>query len=128
LRITRILESLYIGSFDDISCLIDAGITHIVGFNLQKDLQDKFETLSLVNSVNCFSILPSVMDFLRKTVLYRGRLLIVEPSNNVMKEVVVIILSHLFKTNTYETYNLIKSQNLFWQLSVERIAKISEWT
>ena len=68
------------------------------------------------------------MDFLRKTVLYRGRLLIVEPSNNVMKEVVVIILSHLFKTNTYETYNLIKSQNLFWQLSVERIAKISEWT
>ena len=68
------------------------------------------------------------MDFLRKTVLYRGRLLIVEPSNNVMKEVVVIMLSHLFKTNTYETYNLIKSQNLFWRLSNERIAKISQWT
>ena len=68
------------------------------------------------------------MDFLRKMTLYRGRILFVENSNNNMiKDCILLALNHLFKTNTYETYNLIKSQNLFYKVQAESLAQISKW-
>ena len=68
------------------------------------------------------------MDFLRKTTLYRGRILFVEnEKNNMIKDCILIALNHLFKTNTYETYNLIKSQNLFFKVEADSLAQISKW-
>ena len=68
------------------------------------------------------------MDFFRKVTLFRGRLLFVEnSSNNMMQECIVIALNHIFKSSTYETYTLIKSQNLFFNIDANRLGAISRW-
>lgn len=68
------------------------------------------------------------MDFLRKATLYRGRILFVEnQDNNMMKDCILLALNHLFKTNTYETFTLIKSQNLYFNVEAENLAQISKW-
>ena len=68
------------------------------------------------------------MDFLRKTTLYKGRVLFVEnEKDSIVKECILMTLNHIFKTNTYETYTLIKSQNLFFSIHSDRLAEISKW-
>jgi hypothetical protein len=129
------MESLFMCSYNyldeakNITTVIQHGITHIiVSENENIDLQDKFEILENPDNLTSFKFVPRVMDFLRKTTLYRGRLLFVEnKENNMIKDCILIVLNHLFKTNTYETYNLIKSQNLFFKVQAESLAQISKW-
>ena len=37
-------------------------------------------------------------------------------------------LAAIYQTSAYETYTLIKSQNLFFQIEAERLSTISKWT
>lgn len=37
-------------------------------------------------------------------------------------------LASIYQTNAYETYTLIKSQNLFFQVDSTRLITISKWT
>lgn len=72
--------------------------------------------------------MPIVMDFVRMSTLYKGRLLFVESyRSNLVSEAILICLNHAFKTSTYETYTLIKSQNLFFNIEAQRLAVISQW-
>jgi len=49
------------------------------------------------------------MDFLRKVTLYKGRLLFVDDNNRLVRECLLITLNQIFKSNSFETYTLIKS-------------------
>ena len=101
----------------------------MVNTKIKKELHDKFDILEVEQiKPNCFKTCASIMDYIRKATLYRGRMLFVEnQSDNLMKENILIALNHLFKTNTYETYNLIKSQNLFFHIEISKLAQISQW-
>jgi hypothetical protein len=98
---------------------MELGITHIVSNGLpSKGMTDKFAVLE-ISPENCFKAAPRILDFVRLAVLLRGRILFLESEgSNVMKEVLLIVLTHLFKTSTYETYTLIKSQNLNFSVDI----------
>ena len=40
----------------------------------------------------------------------------------------LMCLSAIYQTSAYETYTLIKSQNIFFQINAERLTTISKWT
>jgi hypothetical protein len=71
------------------------------------------------------------MDFLRKVALFKGRLLFVEEDlgydqmTGKLAETMLMSLSVVFQTTTYETYTLIKSQNLFFRIETSRLVEIS---
>ncbi len=77
--------------------------------------------------INPFLVMPAVMDFLRHAALFSGRILFVEeddewaarglnPNDNkhLVRECMLMCLASIYQTNAYETYTLIKSQNLFF--------------
>jgi hypothetical protein len=69
--------------------------------------------------MNPFLLMPAVMDFLRKAALFKGRILFVEDDSGrkqVVKECMIMCLASIYQTNAYETYTLIKSQNLFFSV------------
>lgn len=98
-----------------------------------ESLRNKFELLEIETvaddeTLNPFKSIPVLMDFIRKVTLYKGRVLFVENRNdNFIKECLLIALNHIFKTNIFETYTLVKSQSLFFYIQAERLAVISEW-
>lgn len=68
------------------------------------------------------------MDFLRKVTLYKGKVVFVERANdNFVKECLLIALNNILKTNIFETYTLIKSQSLSFDVQPKRLAIICEW-
>lgn len=87
---SRIMESIFVCSSEflsepyNISRSIEIGVTHIIidSSSVGKHLQDKFELLAIDESefTYSFKVVPKIMDFVRKTTLYRGRLLFVEKS------------------------------------------------
>jgi len=99
----------------------------------ERKLDDKFQVLVLDqfdggSNSNAFKLAPIIMDFLRKVTLYKGRVLFVESEpTNLIKECILIALNHIFRTTTYETYTLVKSQNLFFNIEPHRLANISRW-
>jgi hypothetical protein len=136
-HLSRILESIFlcthdfIGDRENVARLVEIGVTHVVTARTELlcKMQDRFEILELSQEgQNCFKTAPAVMDYIRKVSLLRGRLLFIENANdNLMKETILIALNHLFKSNVYETYNLIKSQNLLFYVEITRLAEISRW-
>lgn len=65
------------------------------------------------------------MDFLRKVALFKGRVLFVEArdqwtelssANHTLTEAMLICLAAMYQTSAYESYTLIKSQNLFFKI------------
>lgn len=139
--LTRILESIfmchatYIHCNENIRTILHHGITHLVltRSNSNSNLTNKFEVLHLdsirnAKKLNPFKITPIIMDFIRRVTLFKGRLLFVEnDGDNLIKESVLIAMNHIFKTNIFETYTLIKSQCLFFRIQAERLQIISEW-
>jgi len=118
--------------------IIEIGVTHLVigddeTIKNRSNLESKFQLLNLSQQIvegdrNPFKLAHIVMDFLRLSTLYKGRVLFVENENDTLvKECILIALNHIFKTGTYETYTLIKSQNLFFSIESDRLAKISKW-
>ena len=96
-------------------------------------MRDKFELLEIDSleedeQLNPCKSAPVLMDFLRKVTLYKGRALFVENEHdNLIKECLLIAFNHIFKTNIFETYTLVKSQSLFFKIEAGRLAVISEW-
>mmetsp|Transcript_26470 Transcript_26470/g.40406 ORF Transcript_26470/g.40406 Transcript_26470/m.40406 type:complete len:179 (-) Transcript_26470:1533-2069(-) len=134
-KISRVLESIFVCSHDffeepvQLAEAIHLGITHVVISvkHSPLDLSNHFEVCDLEAEFSKFShilplsqqalsgfrVAPIFMDFLRRTTLYKGRVLIVDRcQDNLMKETLLIALNHVFRTNSYETYTLIRSQNL----------------
>ena len=69
------------------------------------------------------------MDFFRKSTLYKGRVLLVEnKKDNLMKETLLTTLNFSFGTNSYETYTLIRSYNLHFQVESTLLAQLSQWS
>eukprot|EP00347_Sterkiella_histriomuscorum_P005241 403357349 len=122
-----------------------------------QSLRDKFDVLEVqeknedhfllghsnYNDMNPFMMMTNqgVMDFLRKVALQRGKVAFVENSVNngetmtrngisqrLIRECLLICLNQIFQTNTYETYTLIKSQNLFFRISSQRLETHSKWS
>jgi hypothetical protein len=111
----------------NIGGVLEIGITHLVMQDTEKidqQLIDKFEILKLESTQqHSFKQIPKVMDFLRKCILYKGRILFIEGVNsNLITESILICLNQIFKTSTYEAYTLIKSQNLFFKIEADRLA------
>ena len=74
------------------------------------------------------------MDFLRKVALFKGRVLFVEgmddwtrSQNHTLTEAMLICLAAMYQTSAYESYTLIKSQNLFFRLDTQRLVEISNF-
>lgn len=62
-------------------------------------------------------MMPIVLDFMRKVAVSKGKILIIERErNSIMRETLLLCLTHIFQTNTYEAYTLIRSQNLNFKL------------
>ena len=61
------------------------------------------------HQLNPFKLTPIILDFLRKVTLYKGKLIFVDDESMLVRECLLIILNHIFKTNIFETYTLIKS-------------------
>ena len=126
------------------------GITHIVIPERLADRQisDKFEVYAIPgyiedlpnpreNPVNPYSIMPAVMDFLRSAALFKGRILFVESQadwtaplsshqagqrrTHLVRECMLMCLAAIYQTSAYETYTLIKSQNLFFTVQSHRL-------
>jgi hypothetical protein len=71
--------------------------------------------------------MPVAMDFMRRAALFKGRILFVEDNEDwskgknlvaskhqYVRECMLMCLATIYQTNAYETYTLIKSQNLFF--------------
>ncbi len=98
--------------------------------------------------VNPYSAMPGVMDFLRRAALFKGRVLFIEsqvdwtavsnaavscaPAANdlrlntqqrihLVRECMLMCLAAIYQTSAYETYTLIKSQNLFFTVEAHRL-------
>ena len=76
------------------------------------------------------------MDFLRKVALFKGRVLFVEGvedwtelsrNNHTLTEAMLICLAAMYQTSAYESYTLIKSQNLFFKIDTQRLVEISNF-
>jgi len=86
---------------------------------------------------NSFQLVATVMDFLRRVALNKGRVLFVESkenwnevalnSNHNVIEAMLICLAAMYQTSAYETYTLIKSQNLFFKIETQRLLEISNF-
>jgi hypothetical protein len=73
---------------------------------------------------NPFFLMPALMDFLRKVALFKGRVLFLEwnskpqaqgyHSGELIRECMLLSLAAVYQITAYETYTLIKSQNLFF--------------
>ena len=91
----RIMEDVFISSIAWLrrspARVVRMGITHIVipEHLVDRHISDKFEVYAIPayieetlnprdNPVNPYSIMPAVMDFLRRAALFRGRVLFVE--------------------------------------------------
>lgn len=81
------------------------------------------------------------MDFMRRVALQKGRVIFVESSEKkgvkrlkngikqrLMRESILICLNHIFQISAYETYTLIRSQNLFFRIASQRLATLSKWS
>ena len=102
-------------------------------------------------TVNPYLVMPAVMDFLRQAALFRGRVLFVESKADwssiggydrsrsthridhmhrphLVRECMLMCLAAIYQTSAYETYTLIKSQNLFFTVQSKCLQTISEWT
>ena len=80
--------------------------------------------------MNPFYLMPSIMDYLRKVALFKGRVLFLEwnfsthvhgsklrarrRESELVRECMLLALASIYQTTAYETYTLIKSQNLFF--------------
>lgn len=140
---TKILDFIYLVNCDFFenkdsqTITIEKGITHAILEKINQSyldhLRDKFEVYELnpkdsIRFVNCFKLAPLVMDLLRKISLVKGRILFVESKDsNIIKETLLIILNHLFRSRIFETYKLVKSQNLLFTITNQKLAAISEW-
>lgn len=96
--------------------------------------------------VNPFAVMPGVMDFLRQVALFQGRVLFVESeidwttlvqssssesqaaevaagrkTPHLVRECMLMCLAAIYQTSAYETYTLIKSQNLFFQIDSRKL-------
>ena len=57
-----------------------------------------------------FLALPQLLDYMRSIALKRGRILFIEADlDKTMRESILLSLSHIYQTNAYETYTLIRS-------------------
>jgi hypothetical protein len=85
--------------------------------------------------------MPAAMDFMRRAALFKGRILFVEDNEDwskgtqlvaskhqYVRECMLMCLAAIYQTNAYETYTLIKSQNLFFQITSKRLILISKWS
>ena len=90
------------------------------------------------NIQNSFQLVATVMDFLRRVALTKGRVLFVESkenwnevslstTNHNVIEAMLICLAAMYQTSAYETYTLIKSQNLFYKIETQRLLEISNF-
>ena len=102
------------------------------------------QNLNSLVKINPYPLMPAAMDFLRKVALFRGRVLFVESQRewslsstkkgaskggtHLVRECMLMCLAAIYQTSAYETYTLIKSQNLFFQIEAERLSTISKWT
>ena len=135
--------------------VIRRGITHIViPENLvDNQIRNKFEIYAIPAHieelphpkevpVNPFAALPGIMDFLRRAALFKGRVLFIESNTDwtsvsnssmeqkclLVRECMLMCLAAIYQTSAYDTYTLIKSQNLFFTIEARRLQTISEWT
>lgn len=86
------------------------------------------------------------MDFLRTVALYKGRVIFVEDKaswfpedgqdemqrrsrgTGKLAQAMLMCLAHVYRTTAYETYTLIKSQNLFFRIEAARLNQISSFS
>lgn len=129
--------------------VVRLGITHVVIPEqlIDSQISDKFIVYGIPgfitdlpnpreNPVNPYSIMPAVMDFLRSAALFKGRILFVESqadwttlsenkkghkSKHLVRECMLMCLAAIYQTSAYETYTLIKSQNLFFTVDSRRL-------
>ena len=69
--------------------------------------------------MNPFMLMPGVLDFMRRVTLQKGKVLFVESYHDendqqgmktkLIRESLLICLNHVYQTNPYETYTLIRS-------------------
>lgn len=76
------------------------------------------------------------MDFLRRVALMKGRVVFIEgvkdwtetsSENHTLTEAMLICLAAMYQTSAYESYTLIKSQNLFFKIDTLRLVEISNF-
>ena len=69
----------------------------------RSELLQSFNIHFCPKNYGCSTILaPSVMDYLRKVVLLKGRIVFLEElGKSVIKEVLLLCLNHLFKTSLF---------------------------
>lgn len=98
-------------------------------FEIQRDVEAQSQASGL--KMNAFLLMPAVMDFMRRAALFRGRILFVEENmdsnDHMVRECMLMCLAAIYQTNAYETYTLIKSQQLFFQVNSNRLVTISKW-
>ena len=126
--------------------LLNLSITHII---LTQDvskplafLKDSFTLLELKHTLSfedgtilkasSLLLMPTILDFLRAVSLTRGRVLFLESTGILIREAILIALTHIYQTNAYETYTLIRSQNVVFRFEDEhaimRLSQISQFT
>jgi hypothetical protein len=128
--------------------LLNLSITHII---LTQDvskplafLKDSFTLLELKHTLSfedgtilkasSLLLMPTILDFLRAVSLTRGRVLFLESSSGgiLIREAILIALTHIYQTNAYETYTLIRSQNVVFRFedehAITRLSQISQFT
>jgi hypothetical protein len=103
--------------------MLNLNITHII---LTQDvskplafLKDSFTLLELKSTLSfkdgttlkasSLLLMPTILDFLRAVSLTHGRVLFIESSGILARESILIALTHIYQTNAYETYTLIRS-------------------
>ena len=95
-------------------------------------LKDSFNLLELkptlsfedgtILKASSLLLMPTILDFLRVVSLTRGRVLFLESSGGggiLIREAILIALTHIYQTNAYETYTLIRSQNVVFRFEDE---------
>lgn len=72
--------------------------------------------------------MPFIIDFVRQAKLHHGKVLFVEnEQESLMKEILLIYLNQLHETSVFDTFTLIKAQNLLFNIEHGRLEVIARW-
>lgn len=126
----RITHDIYLCSNlyfkESFNRLLSLGISHIVHSGADENILRRFQNI-LIGPTPLQSI-AGLLDFLRQAHITKGKIAFVEGGELQIREVLLMALSDLFKTNCFETWSLVRSQVLFFSIPHECLVKLSSWT
>lgn len=102
------------------------GITHIVHSGADEQSLRRFQNIMVGPSP--LQSLAGVLDFLKAAHISKGRVLFVENDELNIRVCLLACLSDIFLTSFYETWSLVNSQVMFFDLPQDCLTQLSIWT